>query len=54
MYIYIYKHQLHLLEQYSESLTNWSAIIRINTVGKSFIMKSRPGHLNQWIPYSIK
>ena len=32
-------HQLFLLEQHSESFKIWSAIIRINTEGKSLIMK---------------
>ena len=31
----LHKHQLYLLEQHSESFTIWSAIIRINTEGKS-------------------
>jgi len=30
----LHKHQLYLLELHSESLTIWSAIIRINTEGK--------------------
>ena len=38
----LHKHQLHLQEQHSESFNIWSAIIRINTVGKSLIMKSSP------------
>ena len=29
----LHKQQLYLLEQHSESLKIWSAIIRINTVG---------------------
>ena len=37
------KHQLCLLEQHSESLQSWSAIIRIKTEGKSLIMKLGPG-----------
>ena len=32
-----YIHQLYLLEQHSESFKSWSAIIRINTEGKSFL-----------------
>jgi len=36
------KYQLYLLEQHSESLKSWSAIIRINTEGKSLIMKLGP------------
>ena len=44
VYLWIYiKHQLYLLEQHSESLKIWSAIIRINTEGKSLIMKLGPG-----------
>jgi len=39
------KHQLYLLEQHSESLKMWSAIIRINTEGKSLIMKLGQAHL---------
>ena len=38
----LYKHQLYLLEQHSESFKIWSAIIRINTEGKSLIMKLGP------------
>ena len=34
----LHKHQLYLLEQHSESFKIWSAIIRINTEGKSLIM----------------
>jgi len=41
----LHKHQLHLLEQHSESLNKiWSAIIRINTEVKSLIMKLGPGY----------
>ena len=43
MWIYI-KHQLYLLGQHSESFKIWSAIIRINTDGKSSIMKLGPGY----------
>jgi len=32
----------HLLEQHSESYEIWSAIIRINTEGKSLSMKLGP------------
>ena len=35
----LHKHQLYLLEQHSESFKIWSAIIRINTEGKSSILK---------------
>jgi len=34
-----------VLEQHSESFKGWSAIIRINTEGKSLIMKLDPGDL---------
>ena len=37
-------HQLYLLEQHSESLKTWWAIIRINNEGKSSIMKLGPVH----------
>ena len=46
----LHKHQLHLQEQHSESFNIWSAIIRINTVGKSLIMKSSP---NQNLNYTM-
>jgi len=39
----LHKHQLYLLDQHSESFKIWSAIIRINTEGKSLIMKLGPG-----------
>ena len=39
----LHKHQLFLLEQHSESFDIWSAIISINTEGKSLIMKLGPG-----------
>jgi len=39
----LYKHQLYLLEQHSESFKSRSAIIRINTERKSLIMKLGPG-----------
>jgi len=35
----LHKHPLYLLEQDSESFKIWSEIIRINTEGKSSIMK---------------
>ena len=38
----LHKHQLYLLEQHSESFKIWSAISRINTEGKSLIMKLGP------------
>ena len=38
----LHTYQLYLLEQHRESFKNWSAIIRINTEGKSLIMKSNP------------
>ena len=40
----LYKHQLYSLEQFGVSFKIWSAIIRINTEGKSVIMKSGPGY----------
>ena len=36
------KHQLYLFEQHSESFKIWSTNIRINTEGKSLIMKLYP------------
>ena len=39
----LHTHQLYLLEQHSESFKIWLAIIRINTEGKSLIMKLGPG-----------
>ena len=41
----VHKHQLYLLEQHSESFKIWSAIIRINTEGKSLIMQLGPDSL---------
>ena len=41
--VHVHKHQFYLLEQHSESLNIWSAIIRINTESKSLIMKLGPG-----------
>ena len=35
----VHKHRSYLLEQHSESFNIWSAIIRINTEGKSSIVK---------------
>jgi len=35
-----------LLKQHSESFKRWSAVIRINTEGKSLIMKLGPG--SEW------
>ena len=46
----LHKHQLYLLEQHRESFKIWSAIIRINTEGKSLIMKLGPGLLVQFLP----
>ena len=37
-----------MFEQHSESFKIWSAIIRINTDGKSLIMKLGPGGLNNY------
>jgi len=34
----LHKHQLYFLEQHSESFKSWSAIIIINTEGKSLII----------------
>ena len=45
--MHLHKHQLYLLEQHSESFKSWSAIIRINTEGKSLIMKL--GHRSGYI-----
>ena len=39
----LYKHQLYLLEQHSESFKIWSAIIRIKAERKSLILKSSFG-----------
>jgi len=41
----LHKHQLYLLEQHSEAFKIWSAIIRINTEGKSSIMNLGPSYL---------
>ena len=40
--LYVHTHQVYLLEQHSESFEIWSAIIKINTEGKSLIMKLGP------------
>jgi len=40
----LHTHQLYLLEQHSESFRSWSVNIRINTEGKSLIMKLGPVH----------
>jgi len=42
LHMNLHKHQLYLLEQYSESVEIWSAN---NTEGKSLIMKFSPGQL---------
>ena len=42
----VLNHQLYLLEQHSDSYKNMSAIIRINTQGKSLIMKLGPEYIN--------
>jgi len=42
----LHKYQLHLLEQHRTSLITWSASTRINTEGRSLIMKSSPGVAN--------
>jgi len=42
----LHKYQLYLLEQHSESFKIWSAIIRINTEGKSLIMNLGPGYVD--------
>ena len=39
----LHNNQMYLLEQHSESFNIWSAIIRINTEGKSLIIKLGPG-----------
>ena len=41
----LHKHQLYLLERHSEAFKILSAIIRINTEGKSSIMKLGPSYL---------
>jgi len=43
----LHTHLFYLLvEQHSESFKMWSAIIRFNTEGKSFIIKMSPDILN--------
>ena len=49
----LHKHQLYLLEQHSESFNIWSAIIRINTEGKSLIMKLGPESLILTLPHLL-
>ena len=47
----LHKHQLYLLKQHNESFNSWSAIIVINTEGKSLNMKLGLGLsvcYNQW------
>ena len=39
----LHKHQSYVLKQHCQSLTIWSAIIRIITEGKSLVMKLGPG-----------
>jgi len=46
----LHKHQLYLLDQHSESFKSVSAIIRINTEGKSLIMKLGLG-VKKLFPY---
>ena len=46
----LHKYQLYLLEQHSESFKIWSANIRINTEGKSLIMKLGPEQTGIRIP----
>ena len=46
--MHIYKHQLYLFEQHSETLTIWSANIGINTEDKSLIMKCSPWCSNEF------
>jgi len=45
--MHVRKYQLYLLEIHSKLFKSWSAIIRINTEGKSLIMKLGPGHCEQ-------
>ena len=40
--MHVHKHKLYLLEQHSKSFDIWSAIMRINTKGKSLILKCWP------------
>jgi len=39
----LHTYQLYMLEQHSESFKLWAAVIKINTAGKSLIMKLGPG-----------
>jgi len=41
----LHTHLFYMLEQHSKSFKIWSAIIRINSEGKSLIMKLGPGLL---------
>ena len=49
----LHTHQLYLLEQHYESFKIWSAIIRINTEGKSLIMKLGPGNIGRHNPLNL-
>ena len=50
----LHTHQLYLLEQHSESFKILSAIIRINTEGKSLIMKVGPDNIpHMWSVESV-
>jgi len=44
--LHVHKHWLYLLEQHGQSFKIWSAIIRINTRGKSLIVKLDPDNVN--------
>jgi len=48
----LHKHQLYLLEHHSESSKIGTAFTRINTEGKSMIMKLCPGH--SWYNYCLQ
>jgi len=50
----LHKHQLYLLEQHSESFKSRSAIIRINTEGKSLIIKLGPVQPILILGYNLK
>ena len=43
------EHQLYLLEQHSDSFISWPASIRINTEGKSLIIKLGPVYSDTYI-----
>ena len=43
LHMNLYKHRLYLLEQHGVSFKIWSESIRINTEGKSLILKLDPG-----------